>query len=125
MPLTLARSLAALTILVLTMAACGPSSDLLATFKREWGDGRVETLALYADGRVQMDHVGTIDRATLGPSDVERLKVSLSDIAPAADPSAFPRLTLTPTGSDPVVVDSSPGTTGELFMTLLNSHRLP
>jgi hypothetical protein len=106
-------------------AACSSTSPLLASFTRDWGDGRVETLELHEDGRVLMNHVGTVDRATLTPGDVERLRASLEDIAPAADATTTPRLTLTPAGRAPVVVDAGPGTTGELFVSLLDHHRLP
>ena len=101
------------------------SPILLAHFSREWADGRVETLDVYDDGTVLMEHVGFRDRAKLRASDLDRLKASLSDIASATDGTAFPRLTLTPTGAAPALVDASAGTTGELFVTLLDSHRLP
>jgi hypothetical protein len=108
-----------------TVAACAGDAPIIATFTRDWGDGRVETLELYDDGKVLMNHVGTIDRATLTSADVDRLKASLADIAPAADPAAYPRLTLAPSGGESVVVDASTGTTGGLFLSLLDTHRLP
>jgi hypothetical protein len=115
----------AILLVALNAVACATTSPQLATFTRDWGDGRIETLELFEDGRVLMDHVGTIDRATLDAADVDRLRDGLEDIAPAQDPSTFPRHTLTPTGGSPVVVDGTPGTTGELFVSLLDHHRLP
>jgi hypothetical protein len=115
-----------LAITALLLAACGSSSgSVLATFTREWDDGRIETLELFDDGRVLMDHVGYIDRVTLSADDLGVLRASLDSIAPAADPDAFPRLTLTPAGATPVVVDTAPGTTGALFLSVLDVHRLP
>lgn len=120
------RRIAILVILVFAMVACGPASaPVIATFNRDYGDGRIETLELHEDGRVVMNHVGYLDRTTLSADDVTRLSRSLSDIAPAADPAAFPKLTLTPAGGGAVVVATDPGTAGELFLSLLERHRLP
>jgi hypothetical protein len=118
--------LAVLAIVALLLVGCGsPPGSVLATFTREWDDGRIETLELYDDGRVLMDHVGYIDRVTLSADDLGVLRASLDSIRPAADPDAFPRLTLTPKGSSPVVVDTAPGTTGAMFLSVLDVHRLP
>jgi hypothetical protein len=117
--------LLALSVLPLVLGACAGSAAVVATFQREWEDGRIETLELREDGRVQMDHFGTIDRTTLSASDVATLRDALSRIEPAADPDALPRLTLTPAGREPVVVDAAPGTAGELFLALLERHEHP
>jgi hypothetical protein len=122
---TLLRILAVFATCSLLFAACGSTSSVIANFDRDWGDGRVETLELHDDGKVLMNHVGTIDRTTLSSGDLDRIKASLSNIEPATDPSAYPRLTLTPTGGGPVVVATTPGTAGELFLSLLDTHRLP
>jgi hypothetical protein len=115
-----------LALTLVTAAGCGSSSGgVIATFSREWDDGRIETLELYDDGRVLMDHVGYLDRVTLSAADVATLRSALTDIRPASDPAAYPRLTLTATGAEPVVVGTDPGTVGELFETLLDMHRLP
>ena len=119
------RLLAGLVVVVLLATACGSSAPAIATFTREWDDGRVETLELYDDGRVLMNHAGYIDRTTLDPADVARLRTALSSIVPATDPTAFPRLTLEPAGRTAVVVATDPGTTGALFLSLLDRHRLP
>jgi hypothetical protein len=110
---------------LVAVGCAGSSEPDLATFTRDWGDGRVETLQLFSDGRVLMNHVGYIDRTTLQADDVQRLAAALADIRPADDPSAYPRLTLTPTGGASVVVATDPGTVGELFLSLLDTHRLP
>jgi hypothetical protein len=112
--------------LALSVLGCGSrSAPLLATFTREWQDGRVETLELYADGRVLMNHVGYIDRVTLSSGDVETLRAALRTIGPARDPTAFPRLTLAVPDGPSVIVDAEPGTVGALFVSLLDRHRLP
>jgi hypothetical protein len=113
-----------LLLIAALVAACGPGPTL-ATFTREWGDGRVETLTLYEDGRVLMDHVGFVDRVTLPAEDVNRLRTAMRDLRPTPDATTFPRLTLTPTGGTAVVVDSEPGTAGGLFTALLDRHALP
>jgi hypothetical protein len=116
----------ALASVVLAIAGCAPgSAPVLATFTRDWGDGRTETLELHEDGKVVMNHVGYLDRVTLSAEDTARLAASLRDIAPAGDPAALPRLTLAPASGTPVVVDTGPGTAGELFLSLLDRHRLP
>jgi hypothetical protein len=112
-------------LVLLVAVGCSGSAPAIATFTRQWDDGRIETLELYADGRVVMNHFGTIDRTTLAASDLQRLTAALAEIRPAPDPTAFPRLTLTPAGANPVVVDTGQGTTGELFLSLLERHRLP
>jgi hypothetical protein len=115
-----------IVLVAITLSAgCANQAPVFATFMREWPDGRVETLEAREDGRVQMDHFGTIDRTTLSPEDVARLRASLANISPAADPDALPRLTLTPTGGAAVVVDPVPGTAGEYFLSLLERHELP
>lgn len=124
-PAPAALACAALAIAFL-LAACGGSDDtLLATFERHWGDGRVETMQVYADGRVLMNHFGTIDRATLDATDRERLAAALVDVRPADDPDALPRLVLTQPGGAPIVVDAASGGAGSLLLALLETHRLP
>ena len=98
---------------------------MIATFTRTWQDGRVETLELYDDGRVLMNHAGYLDRVTLSEGDAGILRRSLESIQPASDPTAYPRLELTPTAGTPVIVAVDPGTTGALFLSLLDHHRLP
>jgi hypothetical protein len=115
----------AIVAMVFVAGCAGSTAGTLATFSRQWDDGRIETLELYADGRVLMNHFGTIDRTTLTEGDVVRLRASLATIRPAANQAALPRLTLTPAGAAPVVVDASPGSAGELFLSLLERHRLP
>lgn len=72
-----------------------------------------------------MNHVGTLERTTLSAAEVDRLRASLTEIKPAVDATAYPRLTLTRSGGAPVVVATDPGSAGELFLSLLNTHRLP
>jgi hypothetical protein len=117
---------AVLACVVLALAGCGGgSAPVLAEFTRDWGDGRTETLELHGDGKVLMNHVGNLERIVISREDVDRLASSLQAIEPAADPVAYPRLTLTPAGRDPVVVSTSPSSAGALFLSLLDHHRLP
>lgn len=110
----------------LLLAACGGGGDaVIASFERDWGDGRVETMEVYADGRVLMDHMGTIDRATLTEAELARLTDSMARIVPAGDPGAFPKLTLTPAGEAPTVVAADAGTAGASFLSLLQTHKVP
>ncbi len=118
--------LALLMLVALTILGCATqSASPIAYFSREWDDGRLETLELYADGRVLMDHAGYIDRTTLTSDDVEVLRAALTTIPAAADPASLPKLTLTVADGSPVVVDAEPGTVGALFLSLLERHRLP
>jgi hypothetical protein len=117
--------LVGLVLIVGTIAGCGSgSAPVIATFTRTWQDGRVEKLELYDDGRVLMDHAGYLERLTLSEADTAILRSSLGSIQPTADPSAYPRLELTPTAGAPVAVAVDPGTTGALFLSLLDHHRL-
>jgi hypothetical protein len=124
-PLSVAAAVLLLSIVAVLASACDPSpaGAVLVSYERAWPDGFVESQTIWADGRIEMRHGDRLERFTITPQDVDRVRVALGKTIPTGTPDDSPRRTLTlPDGTVLNAPRPDPGTATELLERLLERH---
>jgi hypothetical protein len=125
----IAATIGAVVALLLLAGACssggGPTAGQLLAYQRVWPDGLTERTTVFDDGRVQMQHGDVLERLTLTPADLDRLRAALARPIPIGSPSDSPQRTLTL--ADGTVIQAprpDPDTLTALLDNLTSTHRL-
>jgi len=125
----LLRSLALMIAGLLILVACGGGSGggdagaKLLHYQRVWPDGRIEQQTIYGDGRIEMKHGEVLERLTISPENLARIRTALEAAIPVGSPDDSPTRTLTL--ADDSVIQAprpDPGTVTELLEQLLDTH---
>lgn len=117
---------------LLVLAGCasnsgggGAGGGKLLHYARVWPDGTTEQQTIYVDGRLEMKHGEVLERLTLDPADLSRIKDALAQPIPTGSPDDSPKRTLEL--ADGTVIEAPtpvPGSVTELLETLLDTHSL-